>query len=465
MRRLSAAIAAIGVALLAASALGSVSQAPPPNTFRWSLTVDIDDVDPALAYDTSSWALQYATGAMLFNYPDSPAPRGARLIPEVAAGFPSISKDGRTYTFRLKRTYRFSNGRPVTAWNFAWAIRRSIDRRMRGGWRESLPGARFLLDVVGVRDVVNRRGDPPVPGVRVLDRYRLQIRLTRPAGDLVARLAMPFFMAVPRELPMNSDGVRPPIPTAGPYYISEWRQNRRIILQRNRHYRGPRPHRVQRIDVDVGLPLETIKLNIDRGSTDAGDIPPAADAELGRRYGVRRRSPGRYFVNATNQLVYLAFNHDRGLFGGPTSRGNVGLKRAINLAIDRRYLMQRYGAHAGTVSDQLLTPTMPGFRDWKLYPRRPMLEQARRAAAGNLRTAKGSFFCSNRAPQLGICRGVHGNLRNIGLDMDIKVPFRWPPRGARGRVRHAASRWRAEHRPLGPVGVVRRRGRGGHPAS
>jgi oligopeptide transport system substrate-binding protein len=181
MKRLSILMAAAGASLLAASALGSVSQVPPPNTFRWSLTVDIDNVDPALAYYDSSWALQYATGAMLFNYPDSAAPRGARLVPEVAAGFPSISKDGRTYTFRLKRTYRFSNGRPVTAWNFAWAIRRSIDRRM-SGWREPPPGARFLLDVVGVRDVVDRRGDPPVPGVRVLDRYRLQIRLTRPSA-------------------------------------------------------------------------------------------------------------------------------------------------------------------------------------------------------------------------------------------------------------------------------------------
>ncbi|MDF2753703.1 MAG: hypothetical protein K0S82_2086, partial [Gaiellaceae bacterium] len=41
---------AVGCGLLAASALGSMSQTPPPNTFRWSLTVDIDHIDPALAY-------------------------------------------------------------------------------------------------------------------------------------------------------------------------------------------------------------------------------------------------------------------------------------------------------------------------------------------------------------------------------------------------------------------------------
>ena len=113
---------AVGCGLLAASALGSMSQTPPPNTFRWSLTVDIDHIDPALAYYAPTWALMYATGANLFNYPDAPAPRGSRLVPEVAASFPSVSTDGRTYTFRLKKTYRLSNGKPITARNFARAL-------------------------------------------------------------------------------------------------------------------------------------------------------------------------------------------------------------------------------------------------------------------------------------------------------------------------------------------------------
>ena len=414
----------VGCGLLAASALGSVSQAPPPNTFRWSLSVDIDDVDPALASYEPTWALTYATGAKLFNYPDAPAPRGSQLVPEIAAGFPRISRDGRTYTFHLKKTYRFSDGAPVTARNFKSALYRVAHPRM------SSPGYEFISDIVGAK-AFNRRQTRSLSGIRTVGAHTLRIQLKKPRGDLLARLAMPFFAAVPTSLEITPYGVRPPIPSAGPYYISEWTQNRRVILERNRFYRGLRPHRVRRILVDIGLPVETIKLNIDRGATDAGDIPPDAHAELGRRYGVRRRSPGRYFVNATNRLVYLAFNHDRGLFGGPTPRGNIALKRAINLAIDRRYLMLRFGAHGGTVTDQLLTPTMAGFRDWELYPRRPKLAQARRMAAGNLRNAKGIFYCGNRAPQPAICQGVVGQLSNIGLDMDIRLfphAYTWPPR-------------------------------------
>jgi peptide/nickel transport system substrate-binding protein len=413
-RSLSLVALAAGCGLLAASALGSVSQAPPASTFRWSLWTDIDYVDPALAYYGPSWALEYATGAMLLNYPDAPAPRGSRLVPEVASGFPRVSKDGKTYTFRLKRTYRFSNGRPVTATAFAWALNRGLNRRM------AAPAQHFLEDVVGAQDVVNGRA-ALARGVLVPDPFTLRIRLTRRAPDFLARLAMPFFMAIPPSLPANPDGIQAPVVSAGPYFIREWTMKRRIVLERNRYYRGPRPHNVRRVIVDIGLPLETIKLNIDSGATDTGDIPPAAHAELGRRYGVRRRSPGRYFANPDGSIRYLALNHDRPLFRGPTRVGNMRLKQAINFAIDRRAMVAQYGAFAGSVHDQLLPPTMRGFRDVALYPRRPDLERARALASGNLRHASAVLYCRNRAPAPAVCEIVQADLRRIGLEVDIRL--------------------------------------------
>jgi ABC-type oligopeptide transport system substrate-binding subunit len=429
MRRTVSLVAlAAGCGLLAASALASVSQAPPANTFRWSLPADIDYVDPALAYYGPTWALEYATGAMLFNYPDAPAPRGSRLVPEVAAGFPTVSRDGKTYTFRLKRTYRFSSGKRVTAASFARALYRALNRRMTS------PAQPFVDDIVGARAVIHS-GAPRAAGIRVVDRYRLRIRTTRRSPDLLARLAMPFFMAAPPSLSIDPEGVDAPVHSAGPYFIREWTRNRLVVLERNRFYRGPRPHNVRRIEVDIGLPLETIKLNIDRGATDAGDIPPSAHSELGRRHGVRRRSPGRYFANPIGSIRYLALNHDRRLFGGPTPLGNIRLKKAVNFAIDRRAILHQYGAFAGIVNDQLLPPTIRGFRDVPIYPRRPKLARARALASGSLRPdLHGSLYCSNRAPAPAICQIVQANLREIGLQVDIRLAPRsgyydWTRRG------------------------------------
>ncbi|HET7857435.1 MAG TPA: ABC transporter substrate-binding protein, partial [Gaiellaceae bacterium] len=380
------------------------------------LTVDIDYVDPALWYYVPSWTIAYATSAMLLNYPHAPAPRGSRLTPEVAQGFPRISRNGLVYTFRLKNTYRLSNGLPVTARNFAAALNRDLNRRM------SSPAQPFIEDIAGAQAVIAGRART-AHGIRVLDPYTLEIRLTRRAPDLLARLAMPFFAAIPRNLPVDPQGVSAPVHSAGPYYVREWTRNRRVILERNRFYRGPVRGNVNRIQIDIGLPLETIKLNIDRGATDFGDLPPSAHAELGRRFGVRHRSPGRYFANPSPTILYLAMNHDRRLFGGGAN-GNLRLKKAVNFAIDRQGMLSQLGAYGGVTNDQYMPPTMRGFRNIAVYPRRPNLAQARRLAAGQTRGGDGVFYCFNRSPGPETCQIVQANLRNIGLDMDIKL---FPP--------------------------------------
>jgi ABC-type transport system substrate-binding protein len=393
----------VGAALLAASALGSVSQVP-PNTFRFGSNGGIE-LDPAfISSQDESWAFGYAMGATLFSYPDAPAPRGSRLIPEVAAGFPLVSKDGRTYTIRLKRTYRFNNGTPVRAKHFEYALLRALGS-----------ATEHLVDIVGVRDMRGRA--TRIPGVRVLDAHILRIQIRERRPDLLARLAMPHFAAVPLNLPPRGRAQKPFL-SAGPYFLREWSPWRRAILERNPFYRGPRPRRAHRIELEVDLNPEEIKRGIDNNALDAGDLLPAgAHAELARRYGVRSGSPGRYFVNPTPTVLYIAFNHDRPLFRGPTPMGNLPLKKAINYAIDRATIVRQRGAFAASTHDQLLPPTTPGFRDALLFPRRPDLARARQLAAGNTRDGKALIHCGNSEIARQVCRVVEANLREIGLEI------------------------------------------------
>ena len=419
---LSVAMLLVGAGLLAASAVAGTSGSAGPQasdagkarvggTLKHSLTVDIDYVDPALWYYVPSWTIAYSTSAMLLNYPHAPAPRGSRLTPEVAQGFPRISRNGLTYTFRIKNTYRLSNGQRVTAQSFANALNRALNRRM------SSPAQPFIEDIRGAEAVIAGRAQR-ASGITASGNT-LTLRLTKRSPDLLARLAMPFFAAQPN-IPINPEGVSAPVHGAGPYYIKEWTKNRRVILERNRFYRGPVRGNVNRIEVDIGLPLETIKLNIDRGVVDMGDLPPAAHAELGRRYGVKKQSPGRYFANPAPTILYLAMNHDRRLFGGG-GNGNVRLKKAVNFAIDRQAVLAQGGAYAGVTNDQYMPPTMRGFRNLSIYPRRPNLSQARALANGQQRGGDGVFYCSNRAPSPARCQVVQANLRNIGLNMDIRL--------------------------------------------
>ena len=70
-------------------------------------------------------------------------------MPEVAQGVPTISKDGKTYTFTLKNTYRFSNGKPVTAANYVAGINRNLNPKMAS------PAQPFIEDIVGAQAVID----------------------------------------------------------------------------------------------------------------------------------------------------------------------------------------------------------------------------------------------------------------------------------------------------------------------
>ena len=109
IRRPSAALVAplAAVAMLVTGG-AAAAQAPSPTQLRVELSVDIDYVDPALSYYVPTWAIEYATCAKLVNYPDRPAPEGGRLQPEVARAMPTVSPDGKTYTFELRDGFVFS---------------------------------------------------------------------------------------------------------------------------------------------------------------------------------------------------------------------------------------------------------------------------------------------------------------------------------------------------------------------
>jgi ABC-type transport system substrate-binding protein len=386
----------------------ATSATPPPNVLQFDVSVDVDYVDPALAFFVQTWQIEYATCARLVNFPDAPAPAGSVLQPEIAAGLPTVSPDGLTYTFTLRSDYKFSppSSEPVTATHFEHSFNRLQDPMMNS------PALRFIGDIV---DAVAEND------------ITLRITLHQPSADLLARLTMPFFCPLPTSVLPDPDGIGAPVPSAGPYYLASWTPTQEIVVRENPNYSGNRPHHFDEIHYTVGFPLETIRQRIETGDADLGDLPPAAHADLGQRYGpgspaaVRDRQ--QYFVYPSPTVLYLAMNHDRPLFGSGGSLGDVNLKKAVNYAIDREALMAQRGAYAGTTTDQHLPTWMPGYRDVAIYPARPDIARARELAnwqpGDPLRN--GVLYCSNRAPAPQQCQIIQANLRNIGLDMQIML--------------------------------------------
>src|SRR5207249_6927056 len=117
----------------------------------------------------------------------------------------------------------------------------------------------------------------------------LVIRLMKRAPDFPARMTMPYLCPVPTDLPVAPEGVGAPLPGSGAYYVAEFVRGSRVVLKRNPHYRGARPHHVDQLvfQVDPDQITNTHKVETAERDVDLA-VPAATLDELGARYGVNK---------------------------------------------------------------------------------------------------------------------------------------------------------------------------------
>jgi ABC-type transport system substrate-binding protein len=231
-------------------------------SLRLPLYGSVRTVDPALAasaQDIEVASLLYS-GLMKFS-PDM------HVVPELAVSIPTISNNGRLYTFTIRRDAHFADGAPCRATDVAYSIARAlhidtpIDRRMLGG-------------IVGATEVENGASDA-VSGVRVVNRLTLQIRLRKPDADFLQKLAFPVSWVVDRRVVGLSPLRRwPGRPTGtGPFLVSRTQPGGSITLAPRPHFYGS-PLALRRLDLvpvrDAAASLPLYR----KDSVDVAAVPP-----------------------------------------------------------------------------------------------------------------------------------------------------------------------------------------------
>jgi peptide/nickel transport system substrate-binding protein len=383
---LSVAMLVAGASLLVAASFASAGTASHAlkqgGIWKYGTTGASVQVDPQIAYITTAWWIEYSTAAKLYNYPDKQGPAGSTLHPEVASGF-TVSKNGKTYTFTIRKGFKFSNGKPVTPASFKYAIDRVANKALAS------PGAQFITDPNGTNIVgaakVNAGNGTHVSGVVVKGR-KLTIHLTKPDGTFMAKITMPFFQATSTALPLTSEVVTVKgnnLPSAGPYYYSRNDVNQLTSVRRNKYYKaGPgrsRPHNLQGLDVYWNQNEATLFNQVSANQVDEDPVPPPDQVQgIFNKYG---KNKTRFWAKSQNCTGYLPMNMSRSLFSG-----NLPLRQAVNYAIERAPYVGQAGPFAGDTWTHIFNPGVPGWRNVSLYKRN--LATAKKLAKGHLKNGK-----------------------------------------------------------------------------
>lgn len=428
---LSLAMLAIGAAMLAATSIASPrsvhkQNAPASSTakkggiLKFTLQVDVENIDPQRSYYVPEWQYEWLTGRMLLAYAHATGERGYRLVNDGAQSY-TVSKDGRTYTFHLRHGMRFSNGAKITAANYKHSFLRMLNQNVGS------PIASFLTDPASVNIVgalaYNSGKATSVPGLQTKGPYTFIIKLVTANPLLPTLVAFPNAQAEPTSLPMSPITKIPccgsnQLPSGGRYYVASRVPDRSIKIRKNKFYKPlgapPIPGIVDGFDYTIGVQADQALLLINKGQSDwSGDgLSPTAWGPIFQKYGTK----GRARVFATSVVDYVTMNNAKGPFT------NTNARKAVSFGINRKPLVSIRGPRAGSPQCSLLTPAIPGYKKCTAYPLvKGNLTKAKQLAKGH--TGHLNYWYTSTATGTLIQQLATAQLNAIGFNNIDHKPF------------------------------------------
>lgn len=333
----------------------------PGGTLKLLTSEDIQSLDPGITYSSLDMNALSAMERTLYAYkPSDPA----NAVPDLAAGPPQVSPDGKTLTVKIRSGVHYSPpvNREVTSKDVKYAIERGFNPHVANPYAPGYYGA-----VVGA----DKATGGPIAGIETPDAHTIVFRLTQPTASLLAEATvLPLSAPVPPEYAKPFDAHSPSdyashLVSTGPYMLTADKSGkvlgtgyvpgRAIHLVRNPNWTAStdiRPAYVDKVDWSIGgSPTVSGRQVLDGSHMVLGDSVPAPLVKL----AYQKHRDQIYFAPGAGSR-YIALNTQIAPFD------NADLRKALAASLDRdRMRLVRGGVVIGDVASHFLYPGVLGF--------------------------------------------------------------------------------------------------------
>ena len=293
-------------------------------------------------------------------------------IPGVAESW-SVSDDGKVYTFRLRNNAKWSNGDPVNAHDFVFALRRGVDPAVGSDY------AFILWPIANAEDITKGKiKELDQLGAEALDAHTLKVTLKAPTPYFLGLLT--HFQAYPvHRKALERHGNRwtraGNLVSNGAYRLAEWVPQSHVRLERNPHYWDAANVRV---DAVVFHPTEDKSTELKRFRS--GELDVTDDVPIDQIGWIEKNLAEQFHNTAYLGTYYYALNLTKAPF-----RDRPGLRNALAMTIDRETLTGKV-TRGGEVPAYAWVP--PGVNQyagakvpWRSLSKAERLARARRLYA------------------------------------------------------------------------------------
>lgn len=313
----------------------SADAASTKQVLNWFEAGEMSTMDPCLNNDVYGSDQITATMEGLVRLGNN-----SKVLPGIAKSWKK-SKDGKTWTFNLRRNAKWANGEPVTAQDFVYAWRRQVDPKTASTQSAQFSGIKNADAIVASKKPVSSLG------VKADGKYKLVVTLER---------SIPYFkllVASSSYVPQNQKFVEKAgkkfgtaskyVLSDGPFVSKGWTgANLTWKLVKNNNYWDKKSVKLSQINFSVQKTQSTTYNLYQDGSLDMTTLSVTQSKSLKGKSG--------WNVKKGNRSQYIMYN-----FKTDKNIRNVNLRRAISASIDKNLLAKTLNdANVGATS---LTPT------------------------------------------------------------------------------------------------------------
>jgi peptide/nickel transport system substrate-binding protein len=282
----------------------SKSPSPKSGVFNLRLSGEPTILNPILSSDTASSAIENLVFNGLLRVNDE-----LELIPDIAETY-TISPDGKTYTFTLKKNVTFQDGHPLTAEDVAFTYNKILDPKTNTVRRGS-----YIIEGKPIQ-------------FKAIDTYTFQAILPKPFAPFLSQMTMGILPKhILEKVDINkNDFNRKPI-GAGPYILERWETGQFVLLKKNPNYFGEKP-KLDKILYKIVLDSNTATLSLEKKELHMSGLDPKDVAAF------KQKPAFNVFDYEQLAYTYLGFNLKHPFLS------DIRVREAIAHAVDKEALVK-----------------------------------------------------------------------------------------------------------------------------
>ena len=316
------------------------------------LRADVPDMNPTTTSDVASADILRMTTAGLYKLDENDQP-----VPDLAEET-TVSEDGLTYTFKLRKDAKWNNGDPVTAHDFvyAWTIAMKKETASVYGfilYNNIKNGDKFFAGECDASEL----------GCKALDDYTLEVTFNTPLAYALNLFAFQSYLPVNQKIyeaaGKNADGTsmyNKDVDTMaynGPYYISEWVHDDHITLTKNEDFYDADSIKIPKINYLMMTDANTRLNAFQAGQVDCINV----NAEQVKQLQTMNEPVYSYTDNGS---WYFQYN-----LKGNKIMSNAKVRMALGNAIDPKAYVENVVANGSVVANGLVPTSINGANNGK----------------------------------------------------------------------------------------------------